>query len=593
MAPRGAAKPAGWNRPASRSARAAIVLGLAVAAVLTLVISGALARQAQLSADRRLADGATAARSLLSISGGALDPDSRQLDRFKTSSGLDVSLSLDGTWAATTLRRRDGTPLAGGQADPATYRDVVELGRSRFDDWKLRGGTVRAYSVPLADAGGARIGMLSVTLPQAAIEADPTAALLATLPLVALVALATAGFAFFLLLRWQRPVRALAAAAARLSNGDFTTPIPTVTDPGLAVLAEELDRARGGLQESLRAAALEETHLRAIFAALPQPVLVTGPDGRVSDSNLAALQFFGVDGFGRRPIRQLLPAVQPRLGDERQTVAWRGSVIDARGVAVDVEILRARFAGLSTRDVYVVQDVSRLAELNRLREQLLYNVAHELRAPLGILENLFEILGEDYTNLSLVEVDRLLGSGRRTAARIRRLMEDLLSAGSIESGNFNLNCQPTPVSAIIGDGVEAVEGMLNERGQRVAVEISPPDLCALADQSHASRVVANLVSNASKYGPEDESIRIGAERVNGHVRITVADAGPGIPADQRMRLFEHFYRLRSHAEAPGIGLGLAIARGIVELHGGMIGIENGEQQGARVWFTLPAVEANP
>lgn len=580
--------------------------------MLAVVIGGALARQVQISADGRLVQGAAAAQSLLDSSRGDLSiaADSmghdaglpaplqagdlaRELERFKTSSGLDLSLSLHGAWVATTLRSPGGAPLAGLQADPATVREVVGSGRSRFSYWSLPGGRVRSYSVPLAGADGDRIGMLSVTLPVATLTSESLQALLAALPLIGLVTLATVAFAYVLLHRLYRPVKTLAVAAARLRSGDLATPIPAVTEPALAPLAQELELARSRLQESLQAAASEEAHLRAIFLALPQPALVADPDGRITDCNPAAIAFFSSGGdFIRQPIQRLLPIVPSRLGDEGQAVAWRGSVLDAHGVAVDVEVLRARLAGgrLATRDVYVVHDVSKFAELNRLREQLLYNVAHELRAPLGILENLFEILEGDYTNLNLAEVDRLLGSGRRTAARIRRLMEDLLSAGSIESGRFSVLRRPTLVSTIIDDGIEAVGGMMEERRQRVAVEVSPPELCALADPGHASRVVSNLVSNASKYGPENELIRVQAQGADGYVRITVEDRGPGIPADQQARLFERFSRRRSPSEAPGIGLGLAIARGIVEVHGGSIGIENGVQEGTRAWFTLPATE---
>jgi signal transduction histidine kinase len=226
--------------------------------------------------------------------------------------------------------------------------------------------------------------------------------------------------------------------------------------------------------------------------------------------------------------------------------------------------------------------------LNRLREELLYSVAHELRAPLAVLENALDILAEGYADLPADEFAKLMGSAQRTAGRLRTLMEDLLSAGSIQAGHFRVELRPVELREIVSEAVDGVQPTLSERGQRLETDL-PDGIVVKADRRYARQVLANLIGNASRYGPPGSAIRVRAENASGQVRVAVDDTGPGIPKEEQSRLFERFYR--SRAEGPGIGLGLAIAKGIVEAHGGRIGVDSEPGAGTSVWFTLPAASA--
>jgi signal transduction histidine kinase len=267
----------------------------------------------------------------------------------------------------------------------------------------------------------------------------------------------------------------------------------------------------------------------------------------------------------------------------------QGRLADTTGRTVDLEVSRTLLHEGDAQGyaVYVVHDISRHAEVNRLREQLLYSVAHELRGPLMVLDNALEILDTDYSALTAQEFAQVLATARRTARRMRTLMEDLLSAGSIQSGHFVVAPRRIELRAIVGDAVESVLPSIEGRGQRIEIEVPNEGLPVLADKRYARQVVSNLVANASKYSPEASVILIVARPVANMVRISVEDQGPGIPPEQQVGLFERFYRVRTDTDAPGVGLGLAIAKGIVEAHGGSIGIDSELGSGTRVWFTLP------
>jgi signal transduction histidine kinase len=204
-----------------------------------------------------------------------------------------------------------------------------------------------------------------------------------------------------------------------------------------------------------------------------------------------------------------------------------------------------------------------------------------------VLDNALEILDSEYARMTAVEFDQVLGTARRTARRMRTLMEDLLSAGSIQSGRFVVAPRSTELAGIVADALEIVGPSIEGRGQRVDLELPAGAAAVLADKRYAQQVLTNLLANASKYSPEQSVIRIVAVPAANMVRISVVDHGPGISPEQQAGLFERFYRVRSNTDAPGVGLGLAIAKGIVEAHGGSIGIDSELGSGTSVWFTLP------
>ncbi|HEY0582709.1 MAG TPA: ATP-binding protein [Chloroflexota bacterium] len=337
-----------------------------------------------------------------------------------------------------------------------------------------------------------------------------------------------------------------------------------------------------------RTLASQEAHRRELLEAIRTPIITTTLSGRITGFNGAAVALFGSPArlYGRT-IRDVLPFVaEPR---EPSAADAQGRLADATGRTVDLEVSRSVLheGGEQGYAVYVVHDISRHAEVNRLREQLLYSVAHELRGPLMVLDNAVEILETEYPNLTAEEFAHVLGTARRTARRMRTLMEDLLSAGSIQSGHFVVAPRKTELRTILSDALEIVGPVIDGRSQRVVIEVSTDAPAVLADKRYARQVLTNLLANASKYSPEQSVIRVVADPVGTMIRISVEDQGPGIPPEQQAGLFERFYRVRSDTDAPGVGLGLAIAKGIVEAHGGTIGIDSAVGNGTCVWFTLP------
>ena len=222
----------------------------------------------------------------------------------------------------------------------------------------------------------------------------------------------------------------------------------------------------------------------------------------------------------------------------------------------------------------------RLSDSEEQRRRFLADVTHELRTPLAVLQSGVEaqldgIHPRDDRHLtSLLEETQLLG----------RLVEDLHTLALAHAGRLSLHRERTHPAALVDDAVESLAPLAARGGVTVTASLGP-DLPELdVDPARIRQVLANLVANALRHAPEGTAVEVTADTGSGGVRFTVTDAGPGFPPDQLETVFERFTR---SADSRGSGLGLSIARDLVEAHGGTIAVGNREGGGAYASFVLP------
>ena len=248
-------------------------------------------------------------------------------------------------------------------------------------------------------------------------------------------------------------------------------------------------------------------------------------------------------------------------------------------------------AGAVVSVVATVQDMTPLEELERLRAEFLGMVSHELRTPLTTIKgSAATVLGAP----SAVDTAEMLQFFRiidEQADHMRGLISDLLDVTRIEAGTLSVAPVPTDLAALVDEAREA----FLRGGARNSVEVDlAPDLPRIgADRQRLAQVLTNLLSNASKYSPDQSAIRVSASVEDVYVAISVSDKGRGVPAERLPHLFRKYSRIDSEdlgRRIGGEGLGLAICKGIVEAHGGRIRAESGGQGlGTRFTFTVPAV----
>jgi two-component system sensor histidine kinase KdpD len=223
-------------------------------------------------------------------------------------------------------------------------------------------------------------------------------------------------------------------------------------------------------------------------------------------------------------------------------------------------------------------------EAEALRNSLLAALSHDLRTPLAALLGLSEALALTQPPLSSEQADiaRTLGEETR---RLIALVENLLDMARIQSGEVRLNLEWHPLEEVVGSALGAVRAAL---GARVISIDLPPDLPLVQMDAHLiERVLVNLIENAAKYTPASARVTLAARAADGLLEVSLEDDGPGVPKGKEEAIFEKFARGEKESATPGVGLGLAICRAIVEAHKGKIHAEPGRTKGARFVFTLP------
>ena len=228
-----------------------------------------------------------------------------------------------------------------------------------------------------------------------------------------------------------------------------------------------------------------------------------------------------------------------------------------------------------------------LAGVERMRRDLVANVSHELRTPIGALQAVLENLADGVRNEHAIDV------ALAQTQRLGRLVEQLLDLSRLESGVLPIASERFGVHELLERA--ARECVLGDREVRLRIEVDPIGLEATGDPERLQQVLANLLDNAVRHSPPDGRVWLVAYNGGPTTTIAVCDEGPGIPPEEAQRVFERFYRsdaARSTRDG-GAGLGLAIARWIVDAHGGSIRAEEREPHGCRVVLDLPADRGGP
>lgn len=461
------------------------------------------------------------------------------------------------------------TPPSSGDVDlldvPGARRLVQRalIGSRSADE---RPGGVTLVSVPILRAGridGAILGRSSRDLALQEAFNDLRGERLTALGVAVVVAIFVS---FLIASAITSRVKRLADSAARISEGDLDQPLEgtggrdEITDLGRA-----LESMRGALRQTFSTLREERDRLSAIFEGLSDAVLVVQPDGEVRFSNAAAADLISPDG---KAISQLVPWLRR---------ASRASVVqtDALRVSDRVYSFTARPLPAEGAVLAVVRD--RTEELHReiAEREFISNAAHELRNPIAGISGTIEVLRAGAKDDPEVR-DHFLSRLSEDSDRISRLTESLLTLARMEAVGDG-GSEDLDVALVIDEATEAVAA---PQGVEVEVEILA-DLVAQGDRVLLRQVLIGLLTNAFKNTPAPGRVGVRACRDSvGEVLIEVEDSGSGIAPAEIDRIFERFYRGSGSLEQEGFGLGLSIARRMVDVMGGELGVESVEGEGS-------------
>jgi two-component system, NtrC family, sensor histidine kinase KinB len=397
------------------------------------------------------------------------------------------------------------------------------------------------------------------------------------------------------------PVRQLTDATTRLAAGELDAAVVVRSGNEIGTLAVSFNRMAERIRELRRSdmgkLLVAQQTTEAAIDSLYDPVVITDGEGLVTRINPAAERLFGtssgsigqsIEVVARDPrivqsVTDLLAAHVPAASED--------AAVLPRAVDGARRAFRIRSTPMTDADnrlvgvVTLLEDVTHLSEVSRLKSEFIAAASHELRTPLTSVQIGIHLLLEGTAGtLDERQLD-ILQICRDDTARLDRLMRELLDLSKIESGAVAPQLVATRPSMLLSEATDRLRLQVEATGVRLVVE-APPDLpLVLADRSQIDRVIGNLITNALRATPAGGTITVAAERRGDDVAFSVADTGSGISRDYLPRIFEPFVQV-PHAAAGGAGLGLTISRRIVEGHGGRLSVQSEPGRGSVFTFTI-------
>ena len=344
---------------------------------------------------------------------------------------------------------------------------------------------------------------------------------------------------------------------------------------------------------------VDKKQTEAVIKSIAEGLLVVDSSGNVIMMNPAAEKLLGVskkDKIGR--------PVMENLRDE-QLVSLVKNTPGSGGREIELisredetkKILRASSAVIENENghtvgmVSVLSDITKQKELDQLKSNFVASVSHELRTPLVAIEKSITLILSNAAGPISQNQEQFLSIAERNLKRLSLLINDLLDLSKLEAGKMELLRELCSIENIIDEALKSFETWASTKSIRMEKNIHGPISDLYADPNKINQVLNNLVGNAIKFTPNNGSIIIEAsfDNENKEIKVIVQDTGSGIAQGDLKKVFDKFYQAagKSHSEIIGTGIGLSIAKEIVELHCGRIWAESEQGQGAKFIFTLP------
>lgn len=360
--------------------------------------------------------------------------------------------------------------------------------------------------------------------------------------------------------------------------------------------------------ETRQALSVAEHRYELLFETMTDGLLVVdAADGRIVELNPAFARLSGFtpeELIGVKLSEADLFDAQAGAGLEpAMSAEWESRLVRREGEPLAVELRTTHLAQGSRRTlVLLVHDITarkaaeqarRRREVERLKDRFISTVSHELRTPLTSIYGSLKLVADGKMGALQDRAAHYITVALRNARRLRWLINDVLDFQKIESGRIAMDLEPHELDPLVEQAIEDNQGFADRYGVRLERRPGGEAGQVLADRRWLLQVLTNLLSNAAKHSPEGAAVAVGVESRDGRVRISVSDQGAGIPASFREQLFEPFSQaqLGRRPEEGSTGLGLSIARALVEKMGGALDFESEEGRGTIFFVDLPRAHA--
>lgn len=406
--------------------------------------------------------------------------------------------------------------------------------------------------------------------------------------------------------RFLRPLSQLSQAVRQIGRGELDTRAEIVGDDEIAQLAKDINTMAEQLGRYRRSTLFEliqaQQSAQSIMDSLPDPVLLFDTNGRILNMNQPAEDLLGTDGCASADPLLALPASL-----REAVLRVRSYVMSGAGSYVPRDYSEAVAKKRADGDRYflpratpvagerggvegvtvILQDITRLRRVDELKDGLVATVAHELRTPLTSLRMSILLCLEGVAGPLTAKQTELLHTSREDCERLQAFIDDLLDLARLQAGRLEMRRRRIAIPSLLTGIVAEQEESAAQKGIRLLFD-SQLEVCAEieVDPDRISLVFGNLISNAIRHTPEGGRVIVRAWDSGSAFHFEISDTGPGIPIQYQGKVFEKFFRIPG-SQGGAAGLGLSIAKEIIEAHNGTIGVKSEPGSGATFYLVLP------
>jgi signal transduction histidine kinase len=402
-----------------------------------------------------------------------------------------------------------------------------------------------------------------------------------------------------------RPVRRLTSSADEIRRGNLDLVVPVDSHDEIGHLAESFNAMTASLREFRRTDQAKLLRIQRAtqeaFDRLDDAIAVTDLDGKVEVATEPAKTVFGLrpgapisnERFGLADLfREALRGGRPFPPKSERKVIQEfvgGEERFFRPEAVPILSPDQQPTGV----ILVLQDVTQIRHQDEMKSNVIRTVSHQLKTPLTSIRMAIHLLLEEKVGPLTEKQAELLVTAREDSDRLHAILNNLLDISRMASGKARLEFQEISPQMLVMDALEPFRRMAQDQGVTLSLDVRGSMSPVWVDRSRASYVFGNLLLNALQHTPPGGKIMVSAREEDDLVRFSVSDTGIGIPGQHLAKIFEPFFRVPGRKNETGAGLGLAIAKEIVEAHGGTITVESEEGKGSLFSFTLRRVDRLP
>lgn len=519
--------------------------------------------------------------------------DDEYIYQLATKSGFGQSIIIDGRRIATSFEVTPDTisisSNEGGQND------------REFDSYILSVNDEQYYAakLPILDINDEAIADLEVSLSVGNLQQATQRAILTLVAFTLLVIILVSLLGAYFARRLTGPLDQLTETALKTSQGDLSSPITIPQGPyEVSIMAAAFEESRSKILNILNNLSQSKERADVIIQSISDGIITIDQNNQITSFSKAA------EEISARKSEEVLGVsinhIFPIQGSNEKFMDFLAitsgghqvKTTDRYGKPITLLVTASKFQDTeddSEQTLLTIHDVTEEEATQQIRAYFIANISHEFRTPLSALNASVELLLDEISDMSKAEIVELLNSIHYSVAGLQTLIDNLLESTSIEAGHFRIRPRNADLNNVIAEAIRVMEPLLKRRHQKLVVSEPPTLPKANIDPTRITQVLVNLLSNASKYSPIDETIELRIEVIEGNkLYFSIADRGPGITIQDQRNLFQRFVRLgEKDGTQYGVGLGLSVVKTIVEEHGGDVGVDLGQIGGSVFWFTLP------